>query len=68
MRGANEPTGGGARENMCVCGGGGLSNTDPEAGAGCKCRSWCEDAGAGAETSGKNIRLNRQPREDRATI
>ena len=50
-------------------GGGGesLSTTDPGAGAGCYCRSWCEEGPrAGAEALGKTISWNRPPREDRA--
>ena len=50
--GANEPTSGGAREHVRGWGvaGRGHSTTDPGAGAGCKCRSWCEKGPrAGAE-------------------
>ena len=36
-------------------GGGGYSTTDPEAGAGCKCRTVRGRPRAGAETSGKTI-------------
>ena len=46
-----------------------LSTTDPGAGAGRKCRSWCEEGPrAGAEASGNTIRWNRPPREDRTAI
>ena len=48
-------------------GGGSLSTADPGAGAGCNCRSWCEEGPrAGAEALGKTISWNRPPREDRA--
>ena len=43
-------------------GGGSLSTTDPGAGAGCNCRSWCEEGPrAGAEALGKTINWNRSP-------
>ena len=46
-----------------------LSTTDPGAGAGYNCRSWCEKGPrAGAEALGKTIRWNRPPRGDRAPI
>ena len=37
---------------------GSISTTDPGAGAGCNCRSWCEEGPrAGAEALGKTIRV-----------
>ena len=53
-----------------ACGGGrSLSTTDPGAGAGCNCRSWCKEGPrAGAEALGKTITWNRPPREDWAPI
>ena len=49
---------GGGQVGRVRGGRGGNSTTDPEAGTGCNCRSWCEDNPASG-SSGKAIGWNR---------